>query len=106
MISFLEGLLTGLEKHAKRAPRAPQFDMLQQNRVQLTPGERASVMDQKAVWHHAWKNNKQVASPAIWKSITPDGKVWYVTNTHRAVQARPTLRGAINAYHTVIKSTA
>lgn len=103
---LLAGLLDGLEKEAGRAPRAPEYKVLDKHRVALTPGERAYVMDNKAVWHRAWKNGKQVPSPAVWKAVMPDGKVWYVTNTHRVMNARPTVRGAVSRYHKFIKTTA
>ena len=84
------------------------FQKLQDNKVKLTPEERKEVMGKKAVWHfHMIKGGKHVATPAVWKSKHPKtGKITYVTNTHRAYQARPTLKGAISIYHSFIKSTA
>jgi len=77
---------------------------LKDNRRPLTPEERAEVMDKKATWHHGPNGEP---SPAVWKSINPTtGEVTYITNTHRAYQARPTLKGAIGIYHKFIKSTA
>jgi len=65
--------------------------------IPLTPEEKAEVKDKKAVW----SNNDM----AIWKS-NKDGKTTYITNTHRAMQARPTLKGAISIFHSFIKGTA
>jgi hypothetical protein len=81
-----------------------EFKDLEKNKVNLTPEEREEVMKRKAVWHHAPGGN---ASPAVWKSVNPKtGKVTYITNTHRAYNTAPTLKGAISRYHNFIKSTA
>ena len=60
-------------------------------------------MDRKAVWNHG-KNGG--ATPAVWKTEDKTGNVWYVTNTHRAYQKRPTVEGAISIFHKFIKGTA
>ncbi|MDE2104840.1 MAG: hypothetical protein KGL39_46820 [Patescibacteria group bacterium] len=60
-------------------------------------------MKAKAVWHFA---PSRAASPAVWKSVDENGKVTYVTNTHRAYNTAPTLKGAIGRYHKFIKGTA
>ncbi len=80
-----------------------KFKKLEDNKVPLTDEERKQVMDADAVWHHG-PNGK--ATPAVWKSKDKDGKITYVTNTHRAFQARPTLKGAISIYHSFIKGTS
>jgi len=80
-----------------------KFKKLQDNKVPLTDEERKQVMDADAVWHHG-PNGK--ATPAVWKSKDKEGKITYVTNTHRAFQARPTLKGAISIYHSFIKGTS
>jgi hypothetical protein len=59
-------------------------------------------MDKKAVWHM----NGGGPSPAVWKSVNKDGKVTYVTHTHRAYNTAPTLKGAIGRFHKFIKGTA
>ena len=82
--------------------KGPKFDVLKKNKVELTDEERAEVMKAKAVWHHG-PNGEE--TPAVWKSEV-DGKTWYVTNTHRAYNIRPTLKGAISRYHKFIKGTA
>ena len=81
---------------------SPEWKTLDKNKVVLTPEERKQVMDSKAVWHHGTNGGP---SPAVWKAEV-DGKTWYVTNTHRAFNARPTLQGAIGRFHKFIKSTA
>lgn len=80
----------------------PPFKDLKSGQVKLTDAERSEVMKKKAVWHHGPKG---AASPAVWKSIV-DGKTYFVTNTHRAYNVRPTLAGAIGRYHSFIKGTA
>jgi hypothetical protein len=83
--------------------RKSSFQVLRENKIQLTKEERNTVMKKKAVWHHGLKG---VASPAVWKSKDSKGKVIFVTNTHRAYNKASTLLGAINRYHKFIKSTA
>lgn len=81
-----------------------EMDTLKKNKVPLIDEERAEVMKKKAVWHHG-PNGEE--TPAVWKSKNKKtGKVTYVTNTHRAYQTRPTLKGAISIYHSFIKGTA
>lgn len=81
---------------------SPRMDTLKAGKKPLDPEERDLVMKRKAVWHHGPKGQE---SAAVWKSVVR-GKTWYVTNTHRCYQARPTLKGAIEAYHTVVKETS
>ena len=82
---------------------AGDMGKLKKSKVPLTPEERAEVMKRKAVWHHG-PNGEE--TPAVWKSVDKKGKTTYVTNTHRAYNTAPTLKGAINRYHKFIKSTA
>jgi hypothetical protein len=82
--------------------KGPMWKTLEKNKVKLSDEERAEVMKQKAVWHHGPNGE---ATPAVWKAVV-DGVKWYVTNTHRAFNVRPTLAGAISRYHKFIKSTA
>ena len=73
-----------------------------------TNEERKECMDRKAVWNfYIGKDHKHHPTPAVWKSVDPKtGKISYITNTHRAYQVRPTLKGAINIFHSFIKGTA
>lgn len=90
-----------LEKKSK-------FQKLKDNEVKLTPEERAIVFEKKAIWHmnYGIRKPKVKVIPAVWKSVDKDGKVTYVTNTHRAYNTAPTLKGAIGRFHKFIKSTA
>ena len=82
---------------------AAKFETLEKNKKPLSDEERKLVMDRKAVWHHGQNG---APSPAVWKSVNKDGKTTYVTNTHRAYNTAPTLKGAIGKYHSFIKGTA
>lgn len=82
---------------------ASKFKQLEANKKPLTDEERAEVMAAKAVWHHG-PNGEE--TPAVWKSIDKNGKITYITHTHRAYNTAPTLKGAIGRYHKFIKSTA
>lgn len=79
-----------------------EFEKLQDNKVDLDPEERKECMKCKAVWHF----NGKGPTPAVWKSKGRNGKMTYVTNTHRAYNTAPTLKGAISRYHNFIKGTA
>lgn len=79
------------------------FKKLKKNEVPLTKEERAEVMKRKAVWHFHPSGNP---TPAVWKSVDKNGKVTFITHTHRAYNTAPTLKGAISRYHNFIKSTA
>lgn len=81
---------------------SPEIETLKKHQVKLTDTERAEVMKAKAVWHMGLGGK---ASPAV-KKATVNGKAWYWCNTHRCGQVRPTLRGAIRAFHDVVKETA
>lgn len=89
-----------------------EFQKLQDNKVKLTDEERKEVFARDAVWHYASSidpnTGKKVQKvSAVWKSVDPDtGKTTYITNTHRAWNKAPTLKGAINRYHKFIKGTA
>lgn len=80
------------------------YQKLEKNKVDLEPEERKLVMDRKAVWHHGPNGGP---TPAVWKSVDPKtGKTTYITNTHRAMNTAPSLKGAIGKYHRFIKGTA
>lgn len=79
------------------------FKILQNNKIPLTKEERAKVIKAKAVWH---PSNHPNPVSAVWKGKDSNGKLWYVTHTHRAYNKTPTLKGTINRFHKFIKSTA
>jgi hypothetical protein len=84
--------------------RKSHFSVLEKNKVKLTDEERQECLDADATWHFSPGNKP---SPAVWKSVNPKTKkVTYVTNTHRAFNTAPTLKGAISRYHKFIKGTA
>lgn len=82
---------------------SPTFKTMKKNKVPLTPEERKKVMDAGAVWHPGHMKGK--ATPAVGKAVV-NGKTWFETHTHRAVNIRPTLQGAIGRFHKFIKGTA
>ena len=81
--------------------RSPDMKTLKNNRTELDDDERKEVMRRGAVWHHG-KDGKP--TPAVWKSEVR-GRTYYVCNTHRAAQVKPTLKGAIRAFD-FIKTTS
>ncbi len=88
----LKKILINKEKYARS--KGPNMETLEKNKATLTKEERKKVMDAGATWNHGPNGEP---SPAVWKSIV-DGKDWYVCNTHRAFQCKPTLKGAIKSY--------
>ena len=88
----------------KSAEKKSSFKVLKDNKVPLSEEEHSKVMARKAVWQHG-PNGEE--TPAVWKSINKKtGKTTFVTNTHRAYNARLTVEGAISRYHKFIKGTA
>jgi len=87
--------------HTMNEDRSPRMKALKAGRVELDDAERKEVMRRKAVWHHGPKGSP---TPAVWKSEVR-GKTYYVCNTHRAAQVKPTLKGAIRAFD-FIKTTS
>jgi len=88
-----------------------EFQVLKDNKIPLTDEERKEVFKRDAVWHYASSTDPNTGKKvekvsAVWKGKDTSGKMWYITNTHRAWQKRPTLKGAINIYHKFIKGTA
>jgi len=79
----------------------PNYKDFKKNKVKLTPEERAQVMKAKAVWHF----NGGSPSPAVGKAVI-NGKTWYETHTHRAINYAPSVKGAISRFHKFIKSTS
>lgn len=80
---------------------SPGLKVLKDNRVELDDKERKEVMRRKAVWH---PGNKDKPVPAVWKSVVR-GRTYFVVNTHRAFQAKKTLKAAIRAFD-FIKTTS
>lgn len=81
---------------------ASNIKTLKKYKIPLSDEERNIVMNADAVWHSGPNGE---ARPAVWKS-EHNGKTTYVTNTHRAYNIAPTLKGAIGRYHKFIKGTA
>ncbi len=73
------------------ASKGPNMKTLEKNKVSLTEEERKEVIDRGATW------GQDDDIPAVWKAEV-DGKMWYVCNTHRAYQCKPTLKGGIKAF--------
>lgn len=104
-----------LKKHHEKGPNwpkkkkkaeivveaSPRMETLKKNKRPLTDEERQKVMDAGAVWHFS---GDEKPTPGIWKAEV-NGKTWYVCNTHRAYQAKPTLSQAFKAFE-FIKTTA
>lgn len=107
-LSVAPGGLKFVESYYSMREKKNEFEKLQKNKVPLTDEERAECMKQKAVWHfYIGKDGKHKDTPAVWKSKNPKtGKIAYVTNTHRAYNTAPTLKGAIGRFHSFIRSTA
>ncbi len=85
---------------------ASEFEKLEKNKVPLTDEEREECLSREAVWNNH-PDPKKNPVPAVWKSLDPKtNKYTYVTNTHRAFNTAPTLKGAIGRYHKFIKGTA
>lgn len=102
--AFYKNLLKKLKSYFKdREKIASLYKTLKSNQVPLTKEERELVMSRKAIWHHGPNGEP---SPAVWKSIDKNGNITFITNTHRAMNTAPTLKGAISRYHKFIKSTA
>ena len=80
---------------------SPRMKTLKENKQPLTDEERQKVMEAGAVWHFT---GDEKPTPAIWKAEVK-GETWYVCNTHRAFQAKPTLSQALKAFQ-FIKTTA
>lgn len=82
---------------------AIDFKKLKQRKIPLTAEERKTAMDAGAVWHRGPNGSPTCA---VWKSKKANGEVVYVCNTHRLFQTAPTLKGAIEKYHSVVKDSA
>ena len=78
------------------------FDILRENREELSKSERASVLRKKALVVY---ESRRHPLPAVWKATVGD-QTYYVCNTHRAYAVSPTLAGAVAKYHAVIKPTS
>jgi hypothetical protein len=100
----------------KLASKHYKMKDLRKDRVELSKNELDEVFKNKAVWHHGTNGEE---TSAIWKAYdmkkalaadkgkhAPVMKYCYITNTHRAMSVSPTLKGAINKYHSFIKGTA
>ncbi len=79
------------------------FDILKANKIALTKKERNKAIKAKAVWH---PSSRPKPVSAVWKGKDSNGKLWYVTHTHRAYNKASTLKGIIKRFHAFIKGTA
>lgn len=77
---------------------ASTFQKLQKYKKNLTPEERAIVKERKAEWSDG--------RSAVWKSVSPDGKVTFVTHTHRVYNTASSVEGACTRFTKFVKSTA
>lgn len=85
------------------APKGhPDWKTFKKHRTPLTPEERKAVMDAKAVWHHG---KRGAPTPAVSKAVI-DGKTWFETHTHRALNYAKSVKGAIGRFHKFIEGTA
>ena len=106
MTMFFEAFTSELMKLGYSPKGHPRWKDFKKNKVALTPEERAQVMKRGAVWNfHHGRDGKKQKTPAVSKAVI-NGKTWYETHTHRAINTATTLKGAINRYHKFIKSTA
>ena len=86
--------------------KGPNYKALKKGKCRLSDDERQLCLARKAVWHfNMGKGGVRKPPPAVWKSVV-GGKTWYVTNTHRAMNVTPTLKGTIKQFHDFIKGTA
>lgn len=88
-----------------------EFEKLQDNKIPLTDEERKECFKQDATWGYASSidpnTGKKVQKVcAIWKSKNKDGKITYISHTHRSYNTAKSLQAAINKFHNFIKSTA
>lgn len=88
-----------------------EYERLKENKIPLTDEERKEVFAKDAVWHYAYSTDPNTGRrvkkiSAIWKSKDKNGKITYITNTHRAWNKANSLSAIINKYHKFIKSTA
>lgn len=96
-------IINAFNDELEKIARKSEFKILEKNKVNLSDEERKAVMNGKATWHHGPNGEP---TPAVWKSVDKNGKVTFVTNTHRAYNTASTIKGAINRYHKFIKGTA
>ena len=73
-----------------------KYSDLKDRKIPLEDHEREEAMSRGAHWGDG--------TVGIWKAHTKSGETVYGCNTHRAMQVRPTLKGAINVFPW-IKST-
>jgi hypothetical protein len=104
---FIDNLIHGGQGHLVLEAEGTNFTdflveanvikKLKDNKKPLTPEEREEVVKAGATWSDG--------TPGIHKSVDKNGKATYYCYTHRAYQAKPTLKGAIKAFD-FIKTTA
>lgn len=102
-----------LSESAILQEKKSEMEKLKDNKVPLTDEERLEVFKQDATWNYGNNvtnpvtGNKGSKVAAVWKSKDPKtSEITFVTNTHRAYNTAPTLKGAISRFHKFIKGTA
>ncbi len=92
-------------KVAYRPTGHPKWKVLQKGNVPLEPAEAKLVRERKAIWNMSQPGGGTKVELAVSKAVV-NGRPWYYTYTHRAVNTAPSLKGAIGRFHKFIKSTA
>ena len=96
----MEDLTTIMMTRAKNIQQLLEYykySDLKDRKIPLEDHERKEAMDRGAHWSDG--------TIGIWKARTKTGKTVFGCNTHRAMQVKDTLKGAIGAF-SFIRSTS